>query len=216
MGARGAQGLAVVGGLVLLVIGWLALRPASVSAPPKSSAQVVATPVDPQFARLLPLPLRALALGMTVKELVAERPRAEPIAQLSEAGQLAYGEPLGADTQAIYLLDATSRTLLRVQLATQLTGERDIEPRIRQLEALHGPPSGVWDCEAKGAPPTRRIGWFRGRFGLVEAFLIVNERIAVTRYLARAETLRASLAEAACAPVPAERFSKFPVSPPTR
>lgn len=210
MGAKAVAWLMALSALALGVAIWQQRErpPVPTKASPSGDAGL--------FREALPASLRNIVLGMPASALRTQRPRAQPSSAISEPGMFAYEETLAPSEQAIFFFDDATRKLARLQAAARLAGVESIEPRLRALERALGPASGVWNCPSTSGLPTRRFSWFRGDWGLMDAYLIAGEQVAATRYVAPRAALQASLATQRCAAVPPGALRHFPVAAPAR
>jgi hypothetical protein len=214
--AWGRAGVAWAG-LSVVALGLLALGFWLRSAPPTPPAPVARSALGRASSALLAREVTDLELGMSLRDVLRGHPRIRRHAPADREGLKAFEERLGVDRRALYFFSSSSPPqLLRVQLASKLAGDQAVVDRVLELQGRLGAPSGVWDCPAAaGQLPTRRYQFKRGPAAALEVIALLGEHAAATFYVAAAEHIRHSLADARCQPTPPEAAARFPAVPPS-
>lgn len=161
----------------------------------------------------LPRELAGVYLGMELTELRRVRPRAQVNQAAEEPLHFVYGEPLANAMRVVYLVRKRDLVLEKLQVASQLRGVSDIEPRVGAHSARYGAVTGVWDCPDRGQAylATRRFTWQVEDIALMDVYLIVGESVSATLYAAPRALIAESLRNAGCVAVKDDGLTQFPV-----
>lgn len=162
---------------------------------------------------LMPAIVEGAALGLTVEEVRAARPRLAP-ARDATGELLMFEERLPNGGQAMYGFDRPSQRLVQVQVLSLLPTTNAISPHLAAMRDQYGTPTGVWDCPITGGVPTRRFTWRGSQTTVSDVFLIYGEQVSQTLYIATTDQIGRSLRMASCVPVTGERIAEFPVASP--
>lgn len=208
-------GLAALLGLVVVgLVGWgvwSQMQPARATSAPRGAPH--GSLARESMTLLAPI-LTNVYFGMLQPEFQKARPRAKRLTQRDEAGFFVFEEELGPELRAIYAVDQTSLTLVKVQIAGRLHEASEIAPRIARMQGRYGSPLGVYDCNGvPGQLPTRRFMYERSALGVMDSYLLVGEQIATTLYIAPLDLLRKALIAAGCKTTPRDRLASFPAVP---
>jgi hypothetical protein len=203
----GALGGAVI---VALVAMWRSTHTAA----PVERGHRTANAAQLRASRLaLPTELAGVYLGMDLGALRRARPRAQVNQAAEERLHVVYGEPLANAMRAVYLVRKSDFVLEKLQVASQLRGVDDIQPRITAHSNRYGAVTGVWDCPDRGKAylATRRFTWQVEDIALMDVFLIVGESVSATLYAAPLPVIAESLRNAGCVATKDDGLTRFPV-----
>jgi len=169
-------------------------------------------PIPTGYAAFLPSALAGVTHGMDLHALRGIRPRVTRHQAADRGGDLAYQEPLGESSRALYFFSEKG-TLSGMQLVSKLAGTSAIAPRVMEMTRRGASTPAVFDCgAASGELPTRRYAWRLGDIMAVDVFVVLGDRVAATLSLSDSATLTTSLAAAGCLPVGDERMTLFPAA----
>jgi hypothetical protein len=216
MGKWGGGAALVAVALLVIWAAWRETKPDRVDEERRLSG---ADPVLAEASReLLQKDLPGVKLGMSLPDVLAvhSRLKRRPMADLE--GFRVFEEPLGEKRSALYFFGgerAGIGALMRVQVATSVSGLEAIVARVLDTQKRLGPPNGVWDCPAvSGQVPTRRYSYKHGAASALDVYTLLGDNAAATYYVAATRQIRSSIKEAGCVETPPERAHRFPLAVP--
>jgi hypothetical protein len=211
-------GWAAIAAVALLVI-WAAWRETKPDRVDEERRLSGADPVLAEASReLLQKDLPGVKLGMSLPDVLTVHARLKRRAQADLEGLRVFEEPLGEKRSALYFFGgerAGIGALMRVQVASSVSGLDAVVARVLETQQRLGPPNGVWDCPASaGQVPTRRYSYRRGVASALDVYTLLGDNAAATYYVSSTRQIRASIKEAGCVETPPERAHRFPMAVP--
>lgn len=180
----------------------------------RRAAQAMLDQIARQSRGLMPDGYAGLFLSMPLDDLRHARPRVQRDGHPRTDGLEVWEEDDPNGAHVVYLVSPVAHVLQQVQFASRLDSARPVPVHLQAMAARYGTPTGVWDCpQTVEASPVRRFTWRHEAASVMEAYLIVGDRVAVTLVVASNEDIGTALDRSHCEPVRRpEDLDRFPVA----